>query len=93
LQDFPEAVKFYVQMHHAIYPDIKKPFTLIEPGGENLPRHDLLVENHRISLKTETVDQHGTIGSLSQNSVRPSESRGHHMCSSRGLCSISTATI
>lgn len=28
--------------------------TVIETGGRNQPRHDLLVENHRISLKTET---------------------------------------
>ena len=29
---------------------------VIEPGGRNQPRHDLLVENARISLKTETGD-------------------------------------
>lgn len=30
--------------------------TVIEAGGRNQPRHDLLVENTRISLKTETGD-------------------------------------
>lgn len=71
-RDFPEAVKFYVNLHHAVYPNIppqgiyfealveqafkkvKKPYTIIEPGGKNQPRHDLLVEKKRISLKTET---------------------------------------
>lgn len=70
--DFPEAVKLYVKLHHAVYPDIppqgiyfealvqqafkkiKRPYTIIEPGGKNQPRHDLLVEKKRISLKTET---------------------------------------
>ena len=33
---------------------IKKPFTKIEPTGRNQPRHDLLVEDTRLSLKTET---------------------------------------
>lgn len=33
---------------------IKKPFTVIEAGGKNQPKHDLLVEGSRISLKTET---------------------------------------
>ncbi|MGH9327706.1 MAG: hypothetical protein ACRD2B_13635 [Terriglobia bacterium] len=33
---------------------IEKPVTVIEAGGRNQPRHDLLVDQHRISLKTET---------------------------------------
>lgn len=69
---FPEAVKLYVNLHHAAYPDlppqgiyfeklveqaftrVRKPFAVIEAGGRNQPRHDLLVEGQRISLKTET---------------------------------------
>jgi hypothetical protein len=35
---------------------IKKPVTIIEARGRNPPRHDLLVEKTRISLKTETGD-------------------------------------
>lgn len=70
--DFPDAVRFFVNLHHQIYPTtppqgiyfeelveqafrrIKKPFTVIESGGRNQPRHDLLVEGRRISIKTET---------------------------------------
>jgi type II restriction enzyme len=33
---------------------IKKPFTPIESGGRNQPRHDLEVEGHKLSIKTET---------------------------------------
>lgn len=33
---------------------IKKPFTVIEASGKTQPKHDLLVEGARISLKTET---------------------------------------
>jgi hypothetical protein len=33
---------------------IKKPFTVIEGTGRNQPIHDLLVEEARLSLKTET---------------------------------------
>jgi len=33
---------------------IKKPFTFIEATGRNQPRHDLVVENTKLSLKTET---------------------------------------
>jgi hypothetical protein len=33
---------------------IRKPFTVIERTERNAPRHDLLVESTRISLKTET---------------------------------------
>ncbi len=33
---------------------IKRPFTVIETGGRNQPRHDLLVEDYKLSIKTET---------------------------------------
>jgi Type II site-specific deoxyribonuclease len=33
---------------------IKKPFDVIQAGGRNQPRHDLLVDQQKISLKTET---------------------------------------
>lgn len=32
----------------------KKPYTVIQPTGRNQPSHDLLVEDKKISLKTET---------------------------------------
>ena len=49
----PQGIYFETLVGQA-FKRIKKPFTLIEPGGKNQPRHDLLVEDHRISLKTET---------------------------------------
>src|SRR5208283_2301396 len=49
----PQGIYFEALVEEA-FRRIKKPFTLIEPGGRNQPRHDLLVENARISLKTET---------------------------------------
>jgi len=49
----PQGIYFEALVEEA-FKRIKKPFTLIEPGGRNQPRHDLLVENARISLKTET---------------------------------------
>lgn len=70
--DFPEAIRFFVSLHHQLYPAvppqgiyfeslvenafrrIKKPFTVIEAGGRNQPRHDLLVEDRKLSIKTET---------------------------------------
>ncbi len=33
---------------------IRQPFTTIEPSNPNSPKHDLLVKNARISIKTET---------------------------------------
>ncbi len=49
----PQGIYFEALVEKA-FKRIKKPFTLIQPGGANQPRHDLLVENARISLKTET---------------------------------------
>jgi type II restriction enzyme len=49
----PQGIYFEDLVERA-FKRIKKPFTLIEPGGKNQPRHDLLVESYRISLKTET---------------------------------------
>lgn len=49
----PQGIYFEALVERA-FRRIKKPFTIIEAGGRNQPRHDLLVENHRISLKTET---------------------------------------
>src|SRR5437762_58180 len=49
----PQGIYFEALVERA-FKRIKKPFTVVEAGGRNQPRHDLLVENHRISLKTET---------------------------------------
>lgn len=49
----PQGIYFEALVQEA-FKKIKKPFTLIEEAGRNLPSHDLLVENTRISLKTET---------------------------------------
>jgi len=51
----PQGIYFEALVEEA-FRRIKKPVTVIEPGGRNQPRHDLLVENARISLKTETGD-------------------------------------
>ena len=49
----PQGIYFEALVEEA-FRRIKKPVTVIEPGGRNQPRHDLLVESTRISLKTET---------------------------------------
>ncbi|MGH9862054.1 MAG: hypothetical protein ACRD35_01375 [Candidatus Acidiferrales bacterium] len=49
----PQGIYFEALVEEA-FKRIKKPFTIIEPTGRNQPRHDLLVENTRVSLKTET---------------------------------------
>jgi len=49
----PQGIYFESLVEEA-FRRIKKPFTIIESGGRNQPRHDLLVESTRISLKTET---------------------------------------
>jgi hypothetical protein len=54
-QNPPQGIYFEALVGEA-FRRIKKPVTTIEPGGKNQPRHDLLVENTRISLKTETGD-------------------------------------
>ena len=36
------------------FKQIRKPFAIIEPTARNQPKHDLLVEGARVSLKTET---------------------------------------
>lgn len=51
----PQGIYFESLVEEA-FQRVKKPVTVIEPGGRNQPRHDLLVENARISLKTETGD-------------------------------------
>lgn len=51
----PQGIYFEALVEEA-FKRIRKPVTVIEPGGRNQPRHDLLVENVRISLKTETGD-------------------------------------
>jgi hypothetical protein len=49
----PQGIYFEALVEDT-FREIRRPFTLIEPGGTNQPRHDLLVEDTRISLKTET---------------------------------------
>jgi hypothetical protein len=49
----PQGIYFEALVEEA-FRRIKKPVTVIEAGGRNQPRHDLLVDNKRISLKTET---------------------------------------
>jgi len=51
----PQGIYFEALVEEA-FRRIKKPVTIIEAGGKNQPRHDLLVEKTRISLKTETGD-------------------------------------
>jgi hypothetical protein len=49
----PQGIYFEALVEEA-FRRIKKPVAVIQPGGRNQPRHDLLVDEHRISLKTET---------------------------------------
>jgi hypothetical protein len=49
----PQGIYFEALVEKA-FRTIKKPFTPVEATGRNQPTHDLLVEDRRISLKTET---------------------------------------
>ena len=49
----PQGIYFEALVEES-FRRIKKPFTIIEAGGRNQPRHDLLVENTKLSIKTET---------------------------------------
>lgn len=49
----PQGIYFEALVEQA-FRRIKKPVAVIEAGGRNQPRHDLLVDDRRISLKTET---------------------------------------
>jgi len=49
----PQGIYFEALVEEA-FRRIKKPIAVIEAGGRNQPRHDLLVDDRRISLKTET---------------------------------------
>jgi hypothetical protein len=49
----PQGIYFEALVEEALR-WIKKPFTHIEQGGRNQPKHDLAVEGIKISLKTET---------------------------------------
>jgi hypothetical protein len=49
----PQGIYFEALVEEA-FRRIKKPVAVIQAGGRNQPRHDLLVEDIRISLKTET---------------------------------------
>jgi Type II site-specific deoxyribonuclease len=49
----PQGIYFEALVEEA-FRRIKKPVAIIEAGGKNQPRHDLLVEETRISIKSET---------------------------------------
>jgi len=49
----PQGIYFEALVEQA-FRRIKKPFTLITSSARNMSGHDLLVENKKISLKTET---------------------------------------
>jgi hypothetical protein len=49
----PQGIYFEALVERA-FKIAKKPFTIIQPTGRNQPAHDLLVEDKKISLKTET---------------------------------------
>ena len=49
----PQGIYFEALVEEA-FRRTGRPFTRIEPGGRNQPRHDLLIENTRLSIKTET---------------------------------------
>lgn len=49
----PQGIYFECLVEQA-FKQIRVPFTRVEPSSPNTPKHDLLVGNDRISLKTET---------------------------------------
>jgi hypothetical protein len=49
----PQGIYFEALVENA-FRRVRKPFEIITPSGRNQPTHDLLVEGHRISIKTET---------------------------------------
>ena len=49
----PQGIYFEALVEEA-FTRIKKPFTIVEGSGRNLAGHDLIVEDKKISLKTET---------------------------------------
>lgn len=51
----PQGI-YFEKLVEESFRKIKKPFTEITTGGVNAPRHDLLVDGKKISLKTETGD-------------------------------------
>lgn len=74
----PQGIYFEALVEEA-FRRIKKPFDIIEAAGRNQPRHDLLVEKTRISLKTETGDntksEHITITKLCTTEREPWEAK------------------
>ena len=49
----PQGIYFEALVEEA-FKRIKKPFTIVQGSGRNLAGHDLIVEEKKISLKTET---------------------------------------
>ena len=49
----PQGIYFEALVERT-FREINKPMTVIKVGGTTQPRYDILFENHRISLKTET---------------------------------------
>ena len=49
----PQGIYFEALVEKA-FKIAKRPFTTIQPAGRNQPTHDLVVEDKRISIKTET---------------------------------------
>jgi len=49
----PQGIYFEALVENA-FKTIKKPYAMVQASNRNLPGHDLLVEDTRISLKTET---------------------------------------
>lgn len=74
----PQGIYFEALVEEA-FRRIKKPFDIIEAGGKNQPRHDLLVEDTRISVKMETGENtksgHITITKLCTTEREPWEAK------------------
>jgi hypothetical protein len=49
----PQGIYFETLVENA-FRRVRRPFEIIRATGRNQPTHDLLVEGHRLSLKTET---------------------------------------
>jgi len=83
----PQGIYFEALVENA-FRTVKKPYSVIEGTSRNQPTHDLLVENKRLSLKTERGPVPTPTESRSRSSVLPNGNRGPQ----RFSCSVYLST-
>lgn len=85
----PQGIYFEALVEQAFI-RARKPFTVIQGSGRNMAGHDLLVENKRISLKTETgVSTHPDMISITKLCTTEREPWDASTLISRGLKHLS----